>query len=177
MLSSVDSPQPVGPTTDTNSPRPMTSVVSRTAVYAAAPALRAAKVTVMFSSVSAASVIGKSIQKHEPALDLYRLLAAVFLQRPVGKTVVEGLRQIDFRLLHFGHKLVQHLVDVLRALHRETAVWRETLLVLVQADLVDTGIGAVVLGRHGGNDVVDARRLQPQHRAHHRIDHGLRGMG
>ena len=32
MFSSVDLPQPVGPTTETNSPAPMRSVVSATAV-------------------------------------------------------------------------------------------------------------------------------------------------
>src|SRR5215831_12519117 len=36
-LSSVDLPQPVGPTTETNSPSPMESVTSFTAVYAPPP--------------------------------------------------------------------------------------------------------------------------------------------
>ena len=47
MLSSVDLPQPVGPTTDTNSPARMRSVVSATAVYRCPGSSGEWKVTVM----------------------------------------------------------------------------------------------------------------------------------
>src|SRR5690242_5117327 len=54
-LRSVDLPQPVGPTTETNSPSPIESVTSFTAVYARPP-LRAAKVQVMFSKETASGI-------------------------------------------------------------------------------------------------------------------------
>src|SRR6185312_9778292 len=60
MLSSVDLPQPVGPTTETNSPSPIASVTSRTAVYGAA-APRAEKVQVTFSKETAAGMAPLSI--------------------------------------------------------------------------------------------------------------------
>ncbi len=56
-FSSVDLPQPVGPTTETNSPGAMEIEASLTAVYPPLPPSCAAKVQVMLSSNSAASGI------------------------------------------------------------------------------------------------------------------------
>src|SRR5438132_13576792 len=59
-LSSVDLPQPVGPTTETNSPAPTAIVVSLTAVYPSPSRSREANVQVTCSSSSAGLVTRES---------------------------------------------------------------------------------------------------------------------
>src|SRR3954468_2487857 len=75
-LSSVDLPQPVGPTTETNSPSPTASVTSFTAVYAPAPPPRAAKVQVIRSNSIAAMALclGTMNGAARPFDPRYRLL-------------------------------------------------------------------------------------------------------
>src|SRR6185437_12976884 len=101
-LSSVDFPQPVGPTTETNSPSPIASVTSRTAVYAAAGP-RPAKVQVMLSKETAAGMAP----------------LPVFRVGLLHKGVVERPVQVHLAGLHHRRlELVEHLVDVLGRLER-----------------------------------------------------------
>src|SRR4051812_15657183 len=100
MLSKVDLPQPVGPTTETNSPAPTVSGVSSTAVKPL-PAPSPVKVTVMLDRDSAGAGDTRS------AL----LLLTVFLQRFLRETVVERFCEVDFRGLHCRLERVQHLVN------------------------------------------------------------------
>src|SRR6188768_586965 len=88
-LRSVDLPQPVGPTTETNSPSAIESETSFTAVYGPPP--RPAKVQVMPSKVTAA-VMDKRLP--------------VFRRRLLRERVVECLREVHLpRGLHRGLEL------------------------------------------------------------------------
>src|SRR5688500_1673876 len=95
-LSSVDLPQPVGPTTAPHAPAPTASATSRTAVYEPTPP-RAAKVQVILSNSTAAVT--------RPLL--------VFRRRLLREGVVERLVQVHLaRVLDRRLELHQHLVDV-----------------------------------------------------------------
>src|SRR6187402_98964 len=99
-LSSVDLPQPVGPTTETNSPSPTARSTSFTAVYEPPPP-RAANVQVTPSKASAAAtesaVLGGGLPR---------------------EAVVERLVEVHLAgALHRGLELVEDLVDVLGGLH------------------------------------------------------------
>src|SRR5512132_2584520 len=131
-LSSVDFPHPVGPTTDTNSPSATESVTSFTAVYGRASPARAANVQVMRSNSRAA------------VMPLF-----VFRVGLLHERVVEGLREIDLAgLLHRRLELREHLVDVLRGLHRHHPVLGEADHVLEQPLLVQRRVAGLVLRGH-----------------------------
>ena len=115
MLSNVDLPQPVGPTTATNSPPPMTSVVSRTAVYGFASALRAVNAQVMLSSASAGALFhqGKRFLVALPLNEVGQLRVGSGRQiRGCRLDPREEWKQARFRirrrhLLHCSIKLAQ----------------------------------------------------------------------
>src|SRR5436190_8863434 len=115
-LRSVDLPQPVGPTTETNSPSPIWSVTSFTAVYEPEPA-RAANVLVMRSK-SIATPIGL------PRQDVWAFgrasaLLLVFCRRLPDERLVERLTEIHLSgFLYRWLELHEDLVDVFRGLHR-----------------------------------------------------------
>src|SRR3954464_2688330 len=91
-FSSVDLPQPVGPTTETNSPSAIESVTSLTAVYEPFPP---ANVQVMRSSSTAA------------------VTSLVLRVRLLHERVVERRREVDLpRRDHRRLELTQHLVHV-----------------------------------------------------------------
>src|SRR4051812_15432177 len=90
MLSSVDLPHPVGPTTETNSPAPTCIVVFATAVYRS-PLSRERNVTVMSSNSRADAMSAK-----------LNALGFVFVFRPPRELVGVGLRQVDLVRVHVG---------------------------------------------------------------------------
>src|SRR5258706_4449883 len=95
-LSNVDLPQPVGPTTETNSPSPIESVTSFTAVYAPCPP-RAANVQVIPSRETAAVTL------------------LVLCRRLLCEGIVESLREVHLARGHDRRlELFEDLVDVLR---------------------------------------------------------------
>src|SRR5438105_11878213 len=127
-LSSVDLPQPVGPTTDTNSPSAIESETSFTAVYdPRAPA----KVHVIRSSSTAAITL--------PVLR-------------VGlpdERIVECRAEVDLARGHHRRlELRQDLVDVLGRLQRHLAVLGVADHVLEQALLVERRVAGLELGGH-----------------------------
>src|SRR5687768_2295962 len=126
-LSSVDFPQPVGPTIETNSPSSTASVTSFTAVYDRPSPPRAAKVQVIDSNETAAVtllVLGRGL----PRVRVVERLVQVHL--PGG--------------LHRRLELDEHLVDVLRGLHRHLAVLGVADHVLEERLLVERRVRGLV---------------------------------
>src|SRR5258705_8837175 len=120
-LSSVVLPHPVGPTTETNSPSPTSSVVSRTAVYRSDESSRELNVHWMCSSARAGSM----------TKPVYRAGSTVFRIRPFHELVRIGKLELDFACLHFGVEGRYHFERVFRAGIRDDSVRRDGLLHLV----------------------------------------------
>src|SRR6478672_11925203 len=133
-LSRVDLPQPVGPTTETNSPSAMARVTSFTAVY---EPLAPAKVQVMRSNSTAA------------------VTSLVFRVRLFHEGIVEGRVHLDLpRGHHRGLELRQDLVYVLGRLQRHLPAFREADHVLEQPLLVERRVARLVLGGHELDDLL-----------------------
>src|SRR6266850_706818 len=108
-------PQPVGPTTETNSPSPTRSVVSRTAVYRSDESSRELNVHSMCSSARAGSMIRA----------VYRAGSTVFRIRPFHEFVRIGELEFDFACLHFGVEGRNDFERVFRARIRDDSVRRD----------------------------------------------------
>src|SRR5262245_38307667 len=106
-------PQPVGPTTETNSPSQTESDASLTATYRPAP-LRAAKAQETRSYASAGTIVVASIARLNALL--------VFLRSFLLERHVESLRQIDGRRLNLGIEAFQIAIDRLRRLDADRPV-------------------------------------------------------
>ncbi len=94
-FSNVDLPQPVGPTTETNSPWATHSVTSFTAVYALPSPPAVAKAQVMRSN-STAAVIGRASRRMlERTIAaqhaLYRYFACAFFTNELSKVVFRSI--------------------------------------------------------------------------------------
>src|SRR6202165_3125057 len=161
-LSSGDLPQPVGPTTDTNSPGATSSVVSLMAVYRA-PSWET-KVTVMSSSASAATTA---------ALLLLAVLGVRFLDELVGVR----LGEIDAFGLDRGVERRQRLERRLGSCLAEIPVPGIRRPHVVECEQVHRLVAEQVLFGHGGEDLLRRRGLHPEQRAHRGIGerrHGVR---
>src|SRR5260221_4069735 len=130
-LSSVVLPHPVGPTTETNSPSPTRSVVSRTAVYRSDESSRELNVHSMCSSARAGSMIRA----------VYRAGSTVFRIRPFHELVRIGELEFDFACLHFGVEGRYHFERVFRSGIRDDSVRRDGLLHLVEREQVQRLVG------------------------------------
>src|SRR6266571_6635827 len=154
-LSSVVLPHPVGPTTETNSPSPMSSVASRTAVYRSDESSRELNVHSMCSSARAGSMIRA----------VYRAGSTVFRIRPFHELVRIGELEFDFACLHFGIEGRYDFERGSRAGIRDDSVRRDGLLHLVEREQVQRLVGEQigfgnrtehVLGRSGLDPFIGA---------------------
>src|SRR5690348_9456712 len=119
-LRSVDLPQPVGPTTETNSPSPIESVTSFTAVYARPP-LRAAKVQVMSWKETAAGM-GKALTGRVPAGFPRRAAPST------GRPLQRGTAYLYFASAFWANRLSNVFVrSILPAFITEGSNWSSTL--------------------------------------------------
>src|SRR5258708_3275681 len=154
-LSSVVLPHPVGPTTETNSPSPTRSVVSRTAVYRSDESSRELNVHSMRSSARAGGMIGA----------VYRVGSAVFRIRPFHELVRIGELELDLLCLHFGVEGRYDLERGSRSGIRDDSVRRDGFLHLVEREQVQRLVGEQigfgnrtehVLGRSGLDPLIGA---------------------
>src|SRR5215831_3690697 len=166
-FSSVDLPQPVGPTTETNSPLPTARVVSLTAVYRSPCRSREANAQVTRSRSSAGVLIRQTRRERESSLFL------VFGQRFLGVTIVESLRELDVGRLDRRVECGEILERVLRSCLGKHSVGRIGIFKLDEARYIDVLVAKQVFRRYGLDDVVGRGLLDPKQRAHHGVGQRL----
>src|SRR6266849_1254020 len=150
-LSSVVLPHPVGPTTETNSPSPTSSVVSRTAVYRSDESSRELNAHSMCSSARAAGMMRGVYREmsSECPLDLAEPrrpipagpASAVFRVCLFHELVRIGELEFDFLCLYFGIEGRYDFERVSRAGIRDDSVRRDGLLHLVEREQVQRLVG------------------------------------
>src|SRR6266496_4289019 len=150
-LSSVVLPHPVGPTTETNSPPPTRSVVSRTAVYRSNVSSRESNVHSMCSSARAGDMIG----------EVYRAGLTVFRIRPFHELVRVGELEFDFLCLHLGIEGRYDFERVSRAGIRDDSVRRDGFLHLVEREQVQRLVGEQIRLGNRAEHVLGRSGLDP----------------
>src|SRR5690606_32845997 len=132
MFSRVDLPQPVGPTTETNSPGATARVASRMAVYDAPPGEMKVQVT------CSSSRAGWSAPP--PAWFARGSGMGVFLVGLGGELVGPDAGDVDGRAVEVRHEFGQGVERRLRAIFRHQAIGRQGLAVALERQLVQVGV-------------------------------------
>src|SRR5712692_10505290 len=182
-LSSVVLPHPVGPTTETNSPSPTSSVVSRTAVYRSDESSRELNAHSMCSSARAAGMMRGVYREMscECPLDFAEPrrpipagpASAVFRVCLFHELVRIGELEFDFLCLYFGIEGRYDFERVSRAGIRDDSVRRDGLLHLVEREQVQRLVGEQVRLGDRTQHVLGGSGLDPPVGAHDGIGQRL----